>query len=77
LALIRHLAQFKTLDYQSCLRLLDTENSGDKTALSYEFRPLIRYKYVSKHKDGGITLLAKGKALFPEINACQFRRREY
>jgi len=64
LVLLRHLAQFRTLDYQSCLRLLN--NSGDKTAASYEFRPLTKQKYISK-RENSVTLLAKGKALFPDV----------
>jgi hypothetical protein len=64
MGLIYHLAQFQTLDYPSCLRLLDEENTGDRTALSYAFRPLTKHKYLRKHKDGQVTLLAKGREQF-------------
>ena len=47
--------------------MLDTEQTGDRTALSYAFRPLTKNKYVSKQKDGGVSILAKGRALFPDI----------
>lgn len=67
LKLLEHLAQFESLDYLSCLRILDTESIKDRTALSYVFRPLARNDYVRKHKDGSVNILAKGKALFPDI----------
>ena len=31
--LIRHLIRFHILDYESCLQVLDTENTGDKSVL--------------------------------------------
>ncbi len=65
LTLIRHLIRFNVLDYESCLELLDTENTNDKIALSYMFRPLTKYKYISKNKNGCVTILKKGKQLFP------------
>ena len=40
--LIRHLIRFHILDYESCLQVLDTENTGDKVAMSYVFRPLTK-----------------------------------
>lgn len=67
LKLIRHLARFQLLDYTSCLHILDTAGTGDKTALSYVFRPLTKHKYLTKRKDGTVAILAKGRALFPEL----------
>ena len=64
--LIRHLIRFHILDYESCLQVLDTENTGDKVALSYVFRPLTKQKYIIKGKDGIVSVLKKGKELFPE-----------
>ena len=52
LRLIRHLIRFNTLDYPSCLKVLDTENTGDRVALSYAFRPLTKNDYISKNKKG-------------------------
>ena len=63
--LIRHLIRFHILDYESCLQVLDTENTGDKVALSYVFRPLTKQKYIFKDKDGIVSILKKGKELFP------------
>jgi hypothetical protein len=63
LALIRHLAQFQTLDYQSCLQML----GDDKIKASYAFRPLTRHKYISKHKNGSVKVLSKGRDLFPDV----------
>lgn len=65
LRLLMHLAQYETLDYLSCLRFLDVDNTNDRTALSYLFRPLTKNDYVAKHKDGSVTILAKGRALCP------------
>lgn len=62
--LLHHLARFNHLDYQDCLNMLDTKGTGDRTALSYAFRPLTKNKYVSKRKDGCVSILAKGRALF-------------
>ncbi|MCL2409814.1 MAG: hypothetical protein FWC96_09460 [Oscillospiraceae bacterium] len=64
---LMHLAQYETLDYLSCLRFLDVDNTNDRTALSYLFRPLTKNDYVAKHKDGSVTILAKGRALFPHF----------
>ena len=64
--LIRHLIRFNILDYDSCLKMLDTENTGDKTALSYVFRPLTKNKYISKNKQGIVNVLRKGRELFTE-----------
>lgn len=66
LTLLRHLARFHLLEYTDCLTVLDTENCGDRIALSYMFRPLTKHKYISKRKDGCVSILAKGRALFPE-----------
>lgn len=65
LHLLRHLARFNLLDYQSCLDMLATSEVTDRTALSYAFRPLTKNKYISKRKDGSVSILAKGRALFP------------
>jgi len=67
LKLIRHLARFNLLDYPSCLELLNTEGTADRVALSYAFRPLTKNGYLSKRKDGSVMILAKGRALFPNI----------
>ena len=67
LQLLRHLARFNLMDYPDCLDLLDTAGTGDRVALSYAFRPLTKNKYVSKRKDGCVSILAKGRALFPEV----------
>lgn len=67
LKLIRHLARFNLLDYPSCLELLETEDTTDHVALSYAFRPLTKNRYLSKRKDGSVMILAKGRALFPNI----------
>lgn len=67
LNLIRFLARFNLLDYQDCLQFLDTAGTGDRTALSYMFRPLTKNGYLIKHKDGSVSISAKGRALFPEI----------
>ena len=63
--LIQHLIRFHILDYESCLQVLDTENTGDKVALSYVFRPLTKHKYIIKDKNGIVSILKKGKELFP------------
>jgi len=62
LYLIHHLAQFGTLDYRSCLQLLD----HDSRKASYAFRPLTKNKYISK-KNNSVTILAKGRELFPDV----------
>jgi hypothetical protein len=67
LKLLRHLSQFEALDYPSCLRMLDTERANDLVKLSYAFRPLTKNKYAAKRKDGAVTILAKGRNLFPDI----------
>ena len=66
LNLIRHLIRFNLMSYEDCLSFLDTEKTGDKVALSYAFRPLTKNKYLSKNKKGVVTVLKKGRALFPE-----------
>ena len=63
--LIRHLIRFHILDYESCLQVLDIENTGDKVALSYVFRPLTKHKYIVKDKNGIVSILKNGKELFP------------
>lgn len=66
LRLIWHLCRFSLLDYESCLYLLDTEETGDRVALSYAFRPLTKNKYLSRQKNGAVSVLKKGRALFPD-----------
>ena len=65
--LLAHLAQFNLLSYEDCLELLKTSDQTDRRSLSYVFRPLTKNGYVSKNKDGCVSILAKGRALFPEI----------
>lgn len=67
LKLLHHLARFNLMDYQDCLDMLDTEGVGDRTALSYVFRPLTKNKYLSKDENDCVSILAKGRALFPEL----------
>lgn len=66
LHLLQHLARFNLLDYQSCLDMLATSEVTDRVALSYSFRPLTRNKYISKREDGSVSILTKGRALFPD-----------
>ena len=66
LDLILHLIWFNIMAYEDCLKFLDTENTGDMLAMSYVFRPLTKNKYVAKNKDGVVSVLKKGRALFPE-----------
>ncbi len=68
LKLIRHLVRFHSLDYESCLDILKDKNTEDRIALSYIFRPLTKNKYISKNKNGIVSILKKGKELFPEEN---------
>lgn len=65
LRLIRHLVRFGRLDYPSCLKILDWGDGKDSTTLSYAFRPLTKYDYLSKDREGVVTVQAKGKRLFP------------
>lgn len=67
LKLLRHLSRFNLLDYPSCLDMLNNDGGSDRTALSYVFRPLTKNRYVSKDKRGCVSILAKGRALFPEL----------
>ncbi len=67
LKLIRLLILFNCLDYPSCLKVLDRDNTGDTVALSYQFRPLTKHKYLGKNEEGIVTVLKKGRALFPEL----------
>lgn len=66
LRLVRHIIRFNYLDYESCLKFLDSENIFDKVAMSYVFRPLTKNKYLSKNKDGIVSVLKKGRELFPD-----------
>lgn len=59
--LLRHLARFHILDYESCLKVIDTENTGDMVKMSYLFRPLTKNDYISKNKDGIVSILQKGR----------------
>ena len=61
------MALFNLLDYESCLEVLKTEAKTDRTALSYAFRPLTKNGYISKRKDSSVSILAKGRELFPEL----------
>ena len=67
LKLLRHLARFNLLDYPSCLDMLSTNENESRTALSYAFRPLTKNRYVSKDKRGCVSILSKGRAMFPEL----------
>lgn len=67
LHLLQHLARFNLLDYQGCLDLLETPEVTDRVALSYVFRPLTKNGYLSKRKDGSVSILTKGRVLFPDI----------
>ncbi len=67
LRLLRHLARYNLMEYPDCLDMLDTDGTENRTALSYSFRPLTKNGYVSKRKDGSVAILAKGRALFPEV----------
>ncbi len=66
LNLILHLIRLNIMTYEDCLKFLDTENTGDMIAMSYVFRPLTKNGYVAKSKDGIVTVLQKGRNLFPE-----------
>lgn len=66
LHLLQHLARFNLLDYQNCLDMLATSEVTDRVALSYCFRPLTKNRYISKREDGSVSILAKGRALFPD-----------
>lgn len=65
--LLQFMARFPCLDYDSCLHILDQNEGRDRVALSYYFRPLTKNGYLSKGKDGLVTMLAKGRALLPDI----------
>ena len=58
---------FNLLDYESCLEQLKTEAKTDRMALSYAFRPLTKNGYVSKREDGCVSILTKGRELFPGL----------
>ena len=66
LDLILHLIRFNIMSYEDCLKFLDTEHTGDLVAMSYIFRPLTKNKYVAKNKNGVVTVLKKGRELFPD-----------
>lgn len=69
LKLLQHLVRFNLLDYPSCLDLLATPETTNRVALSYAFRPLTKHGYLSKRKDGSVSILAKGRALFPTMKS--------
>ncbi len=66
LNLVRHTIRFPVTDYLDCLEILGGTEGGDRVKLSYAFRPLTKNEYLAKRKDGSVTVLAKGRALFPE-----------
>lgn len=66
LDLILHLIRFNIMAYEDSLKFLDTEHTGDMVAMSYIFRPLTKNKYVAKNKNGVVTVLKKGRELFPD-----------
>ncbi len=66
--LIRHLIRFQIMRYEDCLMVLDTGNTGDMVALSYQFRPLTKHKYLGKNNEGIVTVLKKGRELFPGLH---------
>lgn len=66
LALIQHLILLNIMAYADCLTYLDTENTGNRIAMSYAFRPLTKNGYLAKSRDGIVTVLQKGRELFPE-----------
>ena len=47
LALIRHLILLNIMAYADCLTFLDTENTGDRIAMSYAFRSPVFRRAVS------------------------------
>lgn len=67
LDLLRHLARFNLLDYESCLDMLDTAGTGDRVALSYAFRPLTKNGYLTKRKDGTVAITKKGRSIVPDV----------
>lgn len=67
LALLWHLARFNLLHYKDCLEMLKMPEKTGRKELSYAFRPLTKNGYVSKGKDDGVSILAKGRALYPEV----------
>lgn len=59
--LLEFMAKYPCQDYESCLRKLDTYETGDLVSMSYAFRPLTKHGYLCKGKDGFVTLTAKGR----------------
>lgn len=47
--------------------MLKTPEKTERKELSHAFRPLTKNGYVSKNKDGCVSILAKGRALYPEV----------
>lgn len=67
LKLLYHLARFNLLHYEDCLDMLKMPDKTERKELSYAFRPLTKNGYVSKSRDGCVSILAKGRALYPEV----------
>ena len=65
--LMKHLCRYNVLSYESCLHLLDPYELFTPVERSYVFRPLTKHGYLKKHRDGAVTILAKGRNLFPDI----------
>ena len=65
--LIKHLCRYNVLSYEGCLHMLDPYELSTPVERSYIFRPLTKQGYLKKHRDGTVTILAKGRSLFPEI----------
>ena len=65
--LIKHLCRYRALSYEGCLHLLDPDELSTSVERSYIFRPLTRLGYLKKHKNGAVTILAKGRRLFPDV----------
>ena len=64
--LIKHLCRYNVLFSEACLHLLDPYELSTPVERSYAFRPLTRQGYLKKHRDGAVTILAKGRGLFPK-----------
>lgn len=67
LALLWHLARFNLLHYEDCLEMLKMPNRTGQKELSYAFRPLTKNGYILKGRDGCVSILAKGRALYPDV----------
>ncbi len=65
--LLMHLARFNLLPYEDCLEMLRTPERTTRRELADAFRPLTRHGYVSRREDGCVSILAKGRRLFSEL----------